>query len=92
MILLGKEEDLYTSTIYVSNVNWVSISPPKNPLTATVKLRSTHSGSIAHLFPTSKSKIRLKLEKPERAVTPGQSAVFYQNDILLGGGRIDYSE
>ena len=72
-------------------MNWVSISAPETPLSASVKLRSAHHGAIATLFPESGNKIRLELENPERAVTPGQAAVFYQKNILLGGGWIDSS-
>ena len=90
-IVLGKEDDLYSKTIFVSSVNWVSISAPVSPIITSVKLRSAHHGAIATLIPGSGNNVRLELENPERAVTPGQSAVFYQNDILLGGGKIDYS-
>ena len=90
-IVLGKEDDLYSKTISVSSVNWVSISAPKTPLSASVKLRSAHHGAIATLFPESGNKVRLELKNPERAVTPGQAAVFYQKNILLGGGCIDSS-
>ncbi len=90
-IVLGKEEDLYSKTITVSNVNWVSISAPDKPISASVKLRSAHHGARANLIPLSGNKVRLELETPERAVTPGQAAVFYQDNILLGGGKIDYS-
>ena len=90
-IVLGKEDDLYSKTISVSSVNWVSISAPETPLSASVKLRSAHHGAIATLIPESGNKVRLELENPERAVTPGQAAVFYQKNILLGGGWIDSS-
>lgn len=90
-IVLGKEDDLYSKTISVSSVNWVSISAPETPLSASVKLRSVHHGAIATLIPESGNKVRLELENPERAVTPGQAAVFYQKNILLGGGWIDSS-
>ena len=90
-IVLGKEDDLFSKSIYVSGVNWVSISAPGTPISVSVKLRSAHHGAIATLIPESGDKVRLELENPERAVTPGQAAVFYQDDILLGGGKIDYS-
>jgi len=90
-IVLGKENDLYSKTISVSSVNWVSISEPGTPMRASVKLRSAHNGVTATLIPLFGNKVRLELENPERAVTPGQAAVFYQDDILLGGGKIDYS-
>ena len=72
-------------------MNWVSISAPETPINASVKLRSAHHGATATLIPVSGKKVRLELENPERAVTPGQAAVFYQDDILLGGGKIDSS-
>ena len=90
-IVLGKEEDLYSQTVSVSNVNWVSISAPEKPLKVSVKLRYAHHGSFATVFSESETKIRLVLDSPERAVTPGQAAVFYQDDILLGGGKIESS-
>ena len=90
-IVLGKEDDLYSKTISVSSVNWVSISPPETPISASVKLRSAHHGATATLIPVSGNKVLLELENPDLAVTPGQAAVFYQEDILLGGGKIDYS-
>ncbi len=88
-IILGKEEDLYSKTIFVSGVNWLSISPPKEKLHVTAKLRYSHQGVTATVFPESDNKVRLELDVPERAVTPGQAAVFYQDEILLGGGWIN---
>ena len=88
-IVLGKEEDLYSKTIFVSRVNWLSISPPKEQLHVTTKLRYSHQGVAASVFPESDNKVRLELDVPERAVTPGQAAVFYQDEILLGGGSIN---
>ena len=88
-IVLGKEEDLYSKTIFVSRVNWLSISPPKEKLRVTAKLRYSHQGVAASVFPKSDNKVRLELDVPERAVTPGQAAVFYQDEILLGGGWIN---
>ena len=90
-IILGKENDLFSKTISVSRVNWVSITAPETSISATVKLRYAHHGANATLIPESRNKVRLELKNPERAVTPGQAAVFYQDNILLGGGKIDFS-
>ena len=70
-------------------MNWVSISEPETPISASVKLRSAHHGATTTLIPVSDNKVRLELENPERAVTPGQAAVFYSGEVLLGGGIID---
>ena len=90
-IILGKENDLFSKTISVSRVNWVSISAPETSINVSVKLRYSHHGANATLIPESGNKVRFELKNPERAVTPGQAAVFYQDNILLGGGKIDFS-
>jgi len=88
-IVLGKENDLYSQNIQVSEVNWVSILPPDKPIQVTAKIRNMHYGSIATVFPKSNNQVQVEFEVPQRAVAPGQSAVFYKNNILLGGGRIN---
>ena len=90
-VVIGKEEDLYSQTTWVSGVNWVSISPPEEPLCVTVKLRYAHHGAPATVFPESENQVRLEFDTPERAVTPGQAAVLYQDEVLLGGGWINDS-
>jgi len=88
-IFLGNENDLYSQNILVTEVNWVSILPPNKPISVTAKIRNMHEGSAAKIFPKSNNEVRVEFEVPQRAVTPGQSAVFYQNNILLGGGIIN---
>ena len=88
-VILGNEEDLYSQTIWVRGVNWVSISPPKERLRVSVKLRYAHQGASATVFPEAGNQSRLEFDFPERAITPGQAAVFYQEEILLGGGWIN---
>ena len=90
-IILGKEKDLYSKFIIVSEVNWISILPPDYPLRVTAKIRNMHNGSFATVFPKSFNQVRVEFEIPQRAITPGQAAVFYDNDIVLGGGIIDYT-
>ncbi|MCH2266179.1 MAG: tRNA 2-thiouridine(34) synthase MnmA [SAR324 cluster bacterium] len=90
-IVLGKEEDLFSQSILVSSVNWVSIPPPDKPLRVSAKLRYAHQGASASVIPESENQVRVEFDFPERAVTPGQAAVFYQDNILLGGGWINNS-
>jgi tRNA-specific 2-thiouridylase len=90
-IVLGKEADLFSQTIHVSSVNWVSIQAPDKPLRVSAKLRYAHQGASATVFPTTGNQVRVEFDSPERSVTPGQAAVFYQDDVLLGGGSIDNS-
>jgi len=88
-VIVGKKEELIKPETRVSHVNWVSISPPDNPLTAVVKIRYRHKGLKAILNPLSDKEIFIKFNDVSEAVTPGQSAVFYDGDRVLGGGIIE---
>jgi tRNA-specific 2-thiouridylase len=88
-VLLGPEQDLYTATLRVSGVNWVSRPPARSPLEAVVKIRYAHEGTPARITPHDSGAARIDFQTPVRAVTPGQAAVFYQGDVLLGGGWIE---
>ena len=72
-------------------MNWVSIQAPEKPTRVSAKLRYAHEGASATVFPASGNKVRVEFDSPERSITPGQAAVFYQDNILLGGGRIENS-
>ena len=87
-IVLGKENDLFSKSTIVSEVNWVSIPPPKEPIEVTAKIRYAHRGSLATVVPKPENRVQVIFKKPERAISPGQSAVFYRDNILLGGGKI----
>ena len=81
---MGKVEETYSQSVQVKDVNWVSIDPIQEPISVIVKLRYSHVGVKATVIPEENHSVRVKLEKPERAATPGQAAVFYQDDTLLG--------
>jgi tRNA-specific 2-thiouridylase len=87
-VRVGRAEDLNRSEIEVGNVNWVSIDPPPQPLHARVRVRNQHCPAPALLTPSGADRLRVRFDLPQRAVTPGQSAVFYDHDIVLGGGVI----
>ena len=88
-VVLGKEKEMYSSYVVVNQVNWVSIPPIQQPICALVKLRYSHTGAKASLIPDPSGTITIHLDIPQKAVSPGQAAVFYQDDILLGGGCIE---
>lgn len=87
-VTLGKEESLYCTRFLVRNPNWIAVSSLTCPTEATVKTRYTQREAKALLHPLPDGMVLVELSSPERAVTPGQSAVFYQDDLLLGGGFI----
>lgn len=88
-IILCEEAELYRNEITVRNVTFISGKPPRIPFHATVKTRYTRKCSAATVVPTDSPDIyRVEFEKTERAPAPGQSAVFYSDTELLGGGII----
>lgn len=88
-VVVGPKEALIRSETLVGRVNWVSIVPPEKPLEALVKIRYRHKGLKAVLNPLSHDKIFIKFIDISEAVTPGQSAVFYDGERVLGGGIIE---
>jgi tRNA-uridine 2-sulfurtransferase len=68
--------------------NWIAFDTLAGPTEATVKIRYNHSGAPGTLIPQSDGRVSVKLHAPQRAVTPGQAAVFYTDELVLGGGWI----
>jgi len=81
------KKDLFKKKFIVKEVNWISGKCPKMPLEAKVKIRSRHKPRLALIKKTKKG-CQIKFQKPQSAITPGQSAVFYNNNELIGGGII----
>jgi tRNA-uridine 2-sulfurtransferase len=88
-VVLGSDGDLMGSSLTASGVNWVSCVPPTQPRDATVKVRYVHAGTRACITPLDGDRVRVDFAEPVRAITPGQAAVFYDGDVLLGGGWIE---
>lgn len=86
-VIVGDEEDLVRDEFEVDRVNWTS-GEPAGPVTGTVKIRYAHPGTDASLKPLPGGRASVRLHTPQRAVTPGQAAVFYDGDTVIGGGWI----
>lgn len=87
-IIIGGEEEVYGDTFFVESVNWI-VPWERIPFRRTqVKIRYNHPGSEAGLSPKGEGELEVKFKSPQKAITPGQAAVFYDGDIVLGGGWI----
>jgi tRNA-specific 2-thiouridylase len=89
-VVVGGNDDLLRAGFRAGSVNWISIAGVTGPLRAQVKIRNKHAAAPATLHPTSDpSRVEVVFDQPQRAVTPGQGAVFYDGELVLGGGWID---
>jgi tRNA-specific 2-thiouridylase len=103
-LVVGEKTDVYSKGMTVREVSWVSGDAPKFPQRLTVKIRSKHNEAAAIVTPAKagvqnnngldsglrRNDVKVTFQEPQSAVTPGQAAVFYQDDVVLGGGVIDH--
>ena len=88
-LLVGTREELGSRELTARDVNWVSGHGPQEPFRAEVKIRYTAKEAWAQVTPVEGRQVRVRFEAPQRDITAGQAAVFYQGDLLLGGGIIE---
>jgi tRNA-specific 2-thiouridylase len=86
-VIVGGNDELLRSRLIAKDVNWVSIAGVTEPVRAQVKIRNKHQAAGATLRSATDG-VEVIFDEPQRAVTPGQAAVFYDEDVLLGGGWI----
>jgi tRNA-uridine 2-sulfurtransferase len=88
-VVVGRNQDLLRGSMTVKDVNWVSLGGIGAPLQAEVKIRNKHMAAPALLSAgPDEQTVEVRFLEPQRAVTPGQAAVFYRGDLVLGGGWI----
>ena len=88
-ILLGDNEDLFTSVLTADQVNWISGETPASPLRVTAKTRYSQTEAAATVHPLPDGRIRVEFDVPQRAITAGQAVVLYDGEQVLGGGTIE---
>lgn len=87
-IILAKDSELYSSSMEVENLNWIAFDSLDEELECTVKVRYSQEDHPAKVIPLSEDSVRVEFDEPERAITPGQAAVFYDDEMVIGGGTI----
>ena len=87
-VVIGNADDVFSDHLYATQLNFMAIEDLEGEMTVDAKIRYSHKGARAIIKRTGKDEILCIFEEPQRAITPGQAVVFYQDDIIIGGGTI----
>ena len=87
-LIVGEEEDIFTKILYANDLNFTVDIDRTKPIKVSAKIRYGAKEGAAKLYPEENGKVKVEFEKPQRAITRGQSVVFYIDDVLIGGGKI----
>jgi len=92
-VVVGGEDELYSDTCEAGDCNWIAIDELTEPLEVETKVRYSPKGAPSTIYPVEGegSRVRVSFDDPQRAISPGQAAVFYQGDVVVGGGWIEGS-
>jgi tRNA-specific 2-thiouridylase len=88
-VVVGSDIDLTAARLTVAQTSWLSQEAPRRPMRASVQIRYRHEAAAAELRPLGGGRTEVRFDVPQRAITPGQAAVFYDEDVCLGGGWIE---
>ena len=87
-VILGNDEDLFRDTLICERLNWMAIDGITEPINVTAKIRYSAKAEDATLYPLEGDKVKVIFSNKQRAITAGQSVVFYDGDKVIGGGTI----
>ena len=88
-VVVGSKEQALGDELIASDLNWIAITRPTQPITAKAKIRYRHPEAKATLTPLDEDRVYVKFAEPQLAITPGQAIVFYDGNIVIGGGTIE---
>lgn len=88
-VVLGSNEDLFSREADVTDFNWISGEAPRSGFRCKAKIRYRHAEQWATIAPTGEKTVHITFDEPQRAITPGQAAVLYDGEVVLGGGTIE---
>lgn len=87
-LIVGSEQELLSDTLIADELNWISIESLTEPILCKAKTRYRMQEQPCVVYPESDGTVRVEFYEPQRAITPGQRVVFYDGDIVIGGGTI----
>lgn len=87
-VTVGPNEALFHNALRAHNLNWIPFPSLTAPVRVTAKIRHSQNEQAATVYPDEKNFARVVFDQPQRAITPGQAVVFYQGDVVVGGGTI----
>ena len=87
-VVVGSPDHLLKREMFVTRPNWVAIEVLSEPMRVSVKIRSRAEEAMATIAPHENGNVLVTFDEQQRAITPGQAAVFYDNEIVIGGGWI----
>ena len=87
-VVIGNSDEVYSDKLYANDLNFMSIPDLEGDMKVTGKIRYSHKGSTCTIRKVADDKIECIFDEPQRAITPGQAIVFYDKDIVVGGGTI----
>jgi tRNA-specific 2-thiouridylase len=88
-VIVGNDADLFSKTLTARRVNLISTDEIREPMHVAVKIRHKHQPAPAMIHSSAPDEVQVTFEEPQRAITPGQGAVFYDGDVVVGGGWIE---
>ena len=87
-VVLARNEELFSKSFRVTDLNWIAIPELNGDMEVEAKIRYSQNGEKARIIPVSTDEVLVEFYEPQRAPTPGQAAVFYDGDVVVGGGTI----
>jgi tRNA-uridine 2-sulfurtransferase len=87
-VVVGNNEELYSKTLRARRVNLIAVDDLRKPMRGAVKIRHRHEPAPAIIEEKNADEVLVTFDQPQRAITPGQAAVFYEDDMVIGGGWI----
>jgi len=87
-ITVGTKEEVYTTGLIASGLNWISVRKPEKPMRVRAKIRYLHRAAEATVTPCGDDEVQVIFKEPQMAITPGQATIFYDGDTVIGGGTI----